>query len=159
MSAIVSGFQHVAVLTNDLDRLIAFYEEVFEAGPVVVLHAEGAPFTRHALIQLADGVVLHPFERPDVDLDGWGDTLLHRGRIDHYAIRVRDRAAFDLVRERLIARGATDGEVTDFGALLSVGFDDPDGARLEVCWPKPGVPLDAVREPDGFSQRMIARMS
>ena len=31
------------------------------------------------------------------------------------------------------------------GSLLSVGFDDPDGLRCELCWMRPGAALaDAV---------------
>lgn len=154
MGTLVEGFQHVATLTNDLDRLVAFYVEVFGARQAVTLEGgPDAPFTRHALVEIADGVVLHPFERPEADLDRWGSEIFERGRTDHYAIRARDRAAFEELRRRLVARGASDGEVTDFGALLSVGFVDPDGTRLEVCWFDEAVGLAGAREPEGFVAR------
>ena len=42
-----------------------------------------------------------------------------------------------------MAKGATDGFVTDFGPVHSVFFRDPDGLAGEVCWPVPEAdPLD-----------------
>jgi hypothetical protein len=45
--------------------------------------------------------------------------------------------AFDVIRGRLMAGGATDGFVTDFGPVLSLFFTDPDGLEGEVCVPNP----------------------
>lgn len=45
--------------------------------------------------------------------------------------------SFATIRERLVARGATDGEVVDFGPLVSLFAVDPDGAPLEVTLDKP----------------------
>ena len=51
--------------------------------------------------------------------------------------------SFDEIRTRLMARGASDDFVTDFGPILSVFFRDPDGLECEVCVvnpdAKPGV--------------------
>jgi catechol-2,3-dioxygenase len=60
-----------------------------------------------------------------------------RGPIDHYAIAVPSMEDLEVVRERLVAEGASSGEITDFGSALSVFFRDPDGAELEVCCLKP----------------------
>ena len=43
-------------------------------------------------------------------------------------------ADLEAVRQRLVARGASDGHVNDYGALVAVGFTDPDGMSTEVCW-------------------------
>ncbi len=40
--------------------------------------------------------------------------------------------AFVEIRRRLVARGASDGFVTDFGRAHSVFFRDPDGLEGEV---------------------------
>lgn len=151
MATLVGGFQHVATVTNDLDRLIAFYETIFDARTRLVLPVgDEAPASRHAIIEIAPGVVLHPFERPGEDLDQWGIDICERGRLDHFAIMARDEEAFEELRRRLVSHGASDGTVTDFGAMVSVGFDDPDGTRLEVCATRPGVPVEDAREPEGF---------
>ena len=44
---------------------------------------------------------------------------------------------FETIRERLIARGATDGFVTDFGPVFSCFFRGPDGLESEVCVENP----------------------
>ena len=38
----------------------------------------------------------------------------------------------------MIARGATDGFVTDFGVAISLFFTDPDGLEGEVLLDRPG---------------------
>ena len=41
--------------------------------------------------------------------------------------------SFELIRDRLMARGAADAFVTDFGQVLSLFFVGPDGIEGEVC--------------------------
>ena len=55
--------------------------------------------------------------------------------------------AFDLIRDRLIQRGATDGFVTDFGEILSLFFRDPDGLEGEVCVANPDAAPGVVNPP------------
>ena len=44
---------------------------------------------------------------------------------------------FETIRDRLMARGAADDFVTDFGPMLSLFFRDPDGLECEVCVENP----------------------
>ena len=61
-----------------------------------------------------------------------------RGPIDHYALAVDSEERLAEVRDRLVAVGASPGEITQFGpSLFSVFFRDPDGAELEVAYLKP----------------------
>lgn len=41
---------------------------------------------------------------------------------------------FEVIRDRLIARGAADRFVTDFGPILSLFFTDPDGLEAKSAW-------------------------
>jgi predicted lactoylglutathione lyase len=66
--------------------------------------------------------------------------MFGRGRLDHVAITAADAAAFDEVRKRAMAFGAS-AEVVDYGPMLAFNLEDPDGAEIEVCWLKPGVDL------------------
>ena len=54
---LTSGVNHVALVTEDLDRLVEFYESVFEANVFGQL-TEGP--VRHAMIGLGAGMALHP---------------------------------------------------------------------------------------------------
>jgi catechol 2,3-dioxygenase-like lactoylglutathione lyase family enzyme len=63
--------------------------------------------------------------------------MFGRGRLDHLALQAASLADFEEIRRRLIARGASDEFVTDFGPLLSIFFRDPDGLEAEVCVANP----------------------
>jgi catechol 2,3-dioxygenase-like lactoylglutathione lyase family enzyme len=135
--ALTAGTHHLATLTADMDRLIAFYTEVFDATVVDDWNEEGL---RHTFLDLGGGFVLHPFEIPGVDVPQGPIEIFQRGRIDHLALRAETEDEFWEVRERIYKAGASDnanGLVTDLGPLLSVGFTDPDGIWGEVCWDRP----------------------
>lgn len=132
--AMTAGPHHVATVTADMDRLIRFYAEVLDAKVVRDMREEGL---RHAFIDLGGGFLLHPFEIPDVDVPQGELPIFQRGRIDHLALRATTADVFWDLRERIYQAGASDGQVTDLGPLLSAGFTDPDGLWGEVCWDRP----------------------
>jgi hypothetical protein len=74
--------------------------------------------------------------------------MFGRGRIDHLAVQAASLEAFEDIRNRLMARGAADGFVTDFGPILSVFFRDPDGLECEVCVANPDA-VPGVANPPG----------
>lgn len=143
--ALSSGCNHVALVTQDLDRFTAFYTRVFEAEVVTEL-AEGP--LRHALIDLGGGFRLHPFEFVDGNPHATASPEgFDRGHLDHLAIDVADAASFEELRARLVEAGASDGTVTDFGAVRTVWFEDPDGMGCEIA-------LSVDAEPRAFADRI-----
>jgi catechol 2,3-dioxygenase-like lactoylglutathione lyase family enzyme len=135
--ALTVGTHHIATLTADMDRLIGFYQGVFEAEVTLDVNEEGL---RHAFLDLGGGFVLHPFEIPGVDVPQGELPIFGRGRIDHLALKADSAEAFWTLRERIYEAGASDsgnGLVTHLGPLLSAGFTDPDGQWGEVCWDLP----------------------
>jgi len=154
-SDLVAGFNHVALLTRDLDRLAAFYRDVFDV-PLVELPD---PRGRHGFLPLggaADGglgPVVHAFEVPEQMTGAFpdADTMFRRGRLDHLAIEAAGEPALRELRDRLVERGACDGVVRLFaGWFLSVHVVDPDGLRLEVgCLRTGEVFTDDELEPAG----------
>lgn len=71
--------------------------------------------------------------------------MFRRGRLDHIALAARDEGALEILRRRLVAHGACEGKVSDFGSVVSVWFTDPDGMELEVACIKQGADIaDAV---------------
>lgn len=130
MPSKLAGVNHVAVLTEDLDRLISFYRRVFGAEIGFDMEEDGL---RHAMIDLGNGAALHPFQVPDNPHGRGVPAVFERGHLDHVALNVADVATFEELRDRLVADGASDGTVTDFGMVRSVSFRDPDGAECEIA--------------------------
>ncbi|UDY37580.1 VOC family protein [Dermatobacter hominis] len=130
----LDGFNHVAILTGDLERLEGFYRDVFDVADVRRMDDHGL---RHCLLRVGSSSVLHAFEQ-DAPAPG---PIFRRGRVDHLALNVAERDEFDRLRRRLVDVGASTGDVTDFGVLLSVTFEDPDGMFCELCWMRDGATL------------------
>jgi catechol 2,3-dioxygenase-like lactoylglutathione lyase family enzyme len=129
--SLLAGINHAALVTNDLDGLVAFYTEVFG---VEVIFQESSPALRHAMLQVGVGAVLHPVElRDHAHARGIPETF-QRGHLDHLGLNVTSRTAFLEARSRLIARGATDGTISDLGPQWSLWFTDPDGMKAELIW-------------------------
>lgn len=127
---LTSGLHHIALITSDLDRLIDFYSAVFDAAVIADME-EGD--LRHALLDLGGGVALHPFFVGDNPHATGPGRPFERGHVDHFALQVQAGDTFELLRRRLVERGASDGLVTDFGMVRTVGFVDPDGWEGEVA--------------------------
>jgi catechol 2,3-dioxygenase-like lactoylglutathione lyase family enzyme len=144
---LVHGIHHVAFLTANLDRLIAFYERIFEAR-VTFDREDGG--LRHAFIEVGEHTVLHPFEAPADKVPG-RQPMFERGRLDHVAFMAASEDAFREIRRRLIAEGAhatENGLVTDMGgSVWSFSFHDPDGAWSEVMWVGAGGGFEDIGSP------------
>lgn len=127
----VNGINHVAIITEDVDRFCAFYAEVFGAS---VVFAETTPACRHAIVSVGGGGVLHPVEVAGNAHGRASSAMLDRGHLDHFALNVASREAFDELHRRVVERDISDGVVTDLGPKLSFWFTDPDGTHVEVDW-------------------------
>jgi catechol 2,3-dioxygenase-like lactoylglutathione lyase family enzyme len=132
---LLDGVNHVAILTADSDRLHAFYREVFDA--TVSRDSPDGEGMRLSFIDVGAGRELNVFEIDGNDEAGRQTPMFGRGRIDHLGLQATSVEAFEVIRDRLVARGASDGFVTDFGPVLSLFFRDPDGLEGEVCVPNP----------------------
>lgn len=142
---LLDGVNHVAILTKDADRLHAFYREVFDAGVRAdISEGEGV---RLSFLEIGAGRELNVFEVVGNTEADRQIPMFGRGRIDHVGLQASSKQAFDTIRERLIACGATDGFVTDFGQILSLFFRDPDGLEGEVCVPNPDARPGVVNPP------------
>lgn len=132
---LLDGVNHVAILTRDSDGFHAFFREVFEA---TVSHDEVVgPGMRLSLVHIGPHTEINLFQ---IDANNEADhqtPMFGRGRLDHVGLQAASLDAFDLLRDRLVARGAADGFVTDFGQVLSLFFTGPDGLEGEVCVANP----------------------
>jgi catechol 2,3-dioxygenase-like lactoylglutathione lyase family enzyme len=132
---LLDGINHVAVLTADTDRLCAFYADMF--GAEVEHEVTGQPGMRLTLLRIGADAELNVFEIEGNAEASRQTPMFGRGRLDHLGLQAASLEAFETIRDRLVAAGATDGFVTDFGPALSLFFTDPDGLEGEVCVPNP----------------------
>lgn len=125
-----AGINHVAVLTRDVEAFTAFYVGLFDGEVLFDIDEDGL---RHAAVDLGAGAALHAFALPDNPQASASSAVFERGHIDHLAINVPDEQAFREARRRLVEHDVSDGVITDFGALKSISFRDPDGLEVEVA--------------------------
>jgi catechol 2,3-dioxygenase-like lactoylglutathione lyase family enzyme len=150
---LVEGIEHLTLLSDDVDRLAAFYERVFEAKKTLDLTEEGF---RHIFLEVGPTTVLHPFQildgRPLPPAPG---TMFKRGRIDHFALFAPSEEAFREIRRRLESEGAAARPVRDTKTAWIMDFHDPDGLYVEVIWRKPGAPAaELLRHEDWTTVRL-----
>ncbi len=133
---LLNGINHIALISNDIDRLRTFYTEVFEAevGPTKP-HGDNGDETM-TMIRIGPHTELNVFTiegnpEPDRQTPMWG-----RGRLDHFGLQAASAESFETIRRRLVDRGASDGNINDFGSVRSLFFRDPDGLEGEVLIPK-----------------------
>jgi catechol 2,3-dioxygenase-like lactoylglutathione lyase family enzyme len=146
---LLDGVNHVAIVTTDAERLHAFYRDVFEATSGADLPA--GPGMHLSFIHIGPHTELNVFEIGAATPPDRADAFA-RGAIDHIGLHAASKEAFDEIRSRLMARGCSDGFVTDFGSALSVFFRDPDGLECEVLTPNPDA-VPGVINPPGTPAR------
>ena len=135
---LLKGLNHVAVITNDADRLNGFYRDVFDAEVL----RDGSEFPegkgpRLSIIKIGDWAELNVFQIEGNHEADHQTPMFGRGRLDHLALQAASLEAFETIRDRLMERGLADDFVTDFGPMLSLFFRDPDGLEGEVCVENP----------------------
>jgi catechol 2,3-dioxygenase-like lactoylglutathione lyase family enzyme len=126
---LIRGLNHIAVLTDDLDRFVEFYTTVFDLD---VAFTETTPAFRHAILRTGAHSWLHPAEVFGNEEGTASATMFQRGHLDHLALTADSTRAFHELRQRLVSRAATDGAIEDLGAFHSLWFTDPDGMRGEL---------------------------
>ena len=132
---ITAGFNHIATLSTDLDRTVAWYADAFGADKQFEMDAEG-DHPRMAIVGLGGGAALNIFEVAPDAIIGDRRRIGGRGAIDHFGIAVDSRATLEEVRDRLVALGTDIGEIQNLGGdTWSLFFRDVDGMELEVCAP------------------------
>ena len=147
---LLSGINHVAVLTGDTERFLEFYAGVFDATHEALEERDEFKLT---LVWVGPTAELNVFEVASNTEHERQVPMFGRGRLDHFGFQAASLDAFDTIRDRLIERGATDGFVTDFGHVLSLFFRDPDGLEAEVCVGNPDAVPGQINPPGTPSRR------
>ena len=128
---LLDGVNHVALVTDDTDRLVRFYADNFEA---TVSSQQQIGIGTLTMIDIGPRTELNVFEvgAEVAASDMARGSMFTHGPIDHIGLQAASRESFVEIRRRLMSCGASDGFVTDFGRSHSLFFRDPDGLEGEV---------------------------
>jgi len=130
---LLKGLNHVATITNDADRLQAFYRQVFDAE----ILRDGSEFPegrgpRLSIIKIGEWAELNVFQIEGNTEADRQTPMFGRGRIDHLALQAASLEDFETIRQRLMDRGAADGlecEVCVENPDAQPGVSHPPGTR------------------------------
>lgn len=118
------GVHHVALLSSDVRRTIAFYQNILEFPLTELFENRDYPGSTHFFFDIGNGNALAFFDFPGLDLGPYAEVL---GSLHHLAISV-DPAKHAHLVEKLGQAGIE----IDFDYKTSVYFSGPDGERLEL---------------------------
>lgn len=152
-----SGFHHVALVTADAERAVAFYVELLgldlvrrePAGGAVGGAGEGRYDLYIGDEEGRPGRLLTFYERPDSRKGGWGV-----GGVHHVALGVGGEEAQLKWKRRLTDAGVPVTGPYDRGYFTSIYFTDPDGQILEIATAGPGYFIDESPEELGRELRL-----
>jgi catechol 2,3-dioxygenase-like lactoylglutathione lyase family enzyme len=148
----LTGVNHLAMVTGDMDRTIRFWRDLLGLRLVAGL---GEPGYRHYFFEISPTDLIAFFEWPGVDPAEERDHgYPNRGPVifDHVSLGVEtDDDLWDL-KDRLTAAGFNVSGVVDHGFIHSIYSWDPNGIPIEFSAPVEGrdvrrTPRMADREP------------
>lgn len=151
---LLNGLNHVATLTGDTDRLHRFYVEVFDA--VIDRDDTSDPDMRLSTIKIGPTTEFNVFEITNNDQPNIQTPGFCRGRLDHFGLQAASLQSFEIARDRLIAMGAADQFVTDFGPWLSLFFRDPDQMECELLVANPDATSREFNPPGTPATRYVS---
>ena len=121
------GVHHLAMICSDVERTIAFYQDVLGFPLVEVIENRDYPGSTHFFLDIGNDNLLAFFDFPGL---GLGDAVEAHGAVQHVAISV-DQAHLQAVRARLDEAGI--GYLgPDRGLTDSIYVRDPDGIQIEL---------------------------
>ena len=118
------GVHHLALLSSDVERTIAFYQGILEFPLTELFENRDYQGSTHFFFDLGNGNLLAFFDFPGLDLGPYAEVL---GSMHHLAISVSpEKQAY--LKAKLIDAGVK----IDFDYETSLYFTGPDGERLEL---------------------------
>jgi len=131
-----AGLNHLALITNDMDRTTRFWHEVLGAPLVATIGTEAF---RHYFFDVGQGATVAFFEYRGHPVKQFakpaGVPEARAIQFDHVSLNLPGEAALLALRQRLMEHGCEVTEIIDHGLMRSIYFTDPNGIALEAsCW-------------------------
>jgi catechol 2,3-dioxygenase-like lactoylglutathione lyase family enzyme len=118
------GVHHLALLSRDVEKTIAFYQDVLEFPLTELFENRDYRGSTHFFFDIGNGNLLAFFDFPGLDLGDYAEVL---GGLHHLAISV-DPQRWERLRANLEAAGVATRAMSG----SSLYFSGPDGERLEL---------------------------
>ena len=118
------GVHHLALLSRDVERSIAFYQDLLEFPLTELFENRDYQGSTHFFFDIGHGNLLAFFDFPGLDLGPYAEVL---GGLHHLAISVTPQR-WEHLRSNLAAAGVATDEMSG----SSIYFAGPDGERLEL---------------------------
>jgi catechol 2,3-dioxygenase-like lactoylglutathione lyase family enzyme len=132
------GVHHIALLSTDVERTIAFYQDLLEFPLTELFENRDYRGSTHFFFDIGHGNLLAFFDFPGLDLGPYAEVL---GGLHHLAISVEPEQ-WEHLRTKLRTAGVETMEMSG----SSIYFSGPDGERLELI-------KDPLREMYGTTLR------
>ena len=131
------GVHHLALLSSDVERTIAFYQDLLEFPLTELFENRDYQGSTHFFFDIGNGNLLAFFDFPGLDLGDYAELL---GGMHHLAISV-EPGRWEHLKGKLAAAGVSYQQMSG----TSLYFSGPDGERLElICDPLGEMYGDAV---------------
>jgi catechol 2,3-dioxygenase-like lactoylglutathione lyase family enzyme len=118
------GLHHFAIISSDVERTIAFYQDLLEFPLAELFENRDSRGSTHFFFDIGNGNYLAYFDFPGLELGEYAEVL---GGLHHIAISVTSEQ-FERLVAKLRAAGIEVNEVNGSSAY----FPGPDGERLEL---------------------------
>ncbi len=132
LAAPFGALHHVALVTNDMEATVAFYQNVL-GSEVAMAHRQGDN-VRHYFITVAPNTVFAFFEFPDADRPGYlPPTKPKSGRsLDHISFFLESEEQLEEWQERLSQHGIEYSEMVVPNTVRAIFFPDPNNIVIEL---------------------------
>lgn len=118
------GVHHVALLSADVERTVAFYQGLLEFPLTEMFENRDYGGSTHFFFDIGNGNALAFFDLPGLGLGPYAEVL---GGLHHLAISV-EPSKWQHLKDKLDEAGIDYAHVDE----TSLYFTDPDGARVEL---------------------------
>jgi catechol 2,3-dioxygenase-like lactoylglutathione lyase family enzyme len=118
------GVHHAALISSDVEQTIGFYQDLLEFPLTELIENRDYPGSSHFFFDIGNGNLLAFFDFPGLGVGKYAEVL---GGLHHVAISVEPE------RWKKLEGKLTEANVPhEVHSEVSVYFQDPDGARIEL---------------------------
>jgi catechol 2,3-dioxygenase-like lactoylglutathione lyase family enzyme len=151
-----TGIHHIAIMTGDMKKQIAFFSDVLGLPLVAIFDMHGVPGGIHAFLRLDEHCSFSLVQLPDtadvpstlgITHAGTGAGNSAPGTMQHLAFHVADEARLLAMRDRIRTKGVNVIGPLDHGMCKSIYFAGPEQLTLEVACPGMAVTPDRWVDP------------